>query len=74
MTATHIETRRKAHADAKPASKRTKRTKNASKSRMTTPIDDLDDFAALDPFFRIIEKDWKASLTDDTSSISWPKT
>ena len=22
---------------------------------MTTPIDDLDDFAALDPFFRIIE-------------------
>ena len=41
---------------------------------MTTPIDDLDDFAALDPFFRIIEEDWQASLTDDTSSISWPKT
>src|SRR2546427_57159 len=33
-------------------------------SQVTTPIDDLDDFAALDPFFRIIEEGL-AGFVDD---------
>jgi hypothetical protein len=40
MTATHIQTRRKAHADAKPATKRTKRAKNSSKSVARADVDD----------------------------------
>jgi hypothetical protein len=40
MTATHIQTRRKAHADAKPASKRTKRAINASKTVARGDVDD----------------------------------
>jgi hypothetical protein len=40
MTATHLQTRRKVHAKAKPASKRTKRAKNASTSIARGDIDD----------------------------------
>jgi hypothetical protein len=41
---------------------------------VTTPIDEFGDFAALDPFFRIIEEGLHASSTAATSSISSPKT
>src|SRR5712672_3315311 len=39
---------------------------------MTKTITDLDDFKALDPFFRIIEKGLKGIA--DASSTCWPKT
>jgi len=40
MAATHMQTRRKAHANAKPASKRTTLAKNASTSVAREDIDD----------------------------------
>ena len=39
-----------------------------------TTINDLDDFKALEPFFRIIERDSTASPMARTSSTCWPKT
>ncbi|MFF7593596.1 hypothetical protein [Streptomyces mirabilis] len=41
---------------------------------MTMAIDDITDFAALDPFFRIIREGRRASSTVSTSSTSWPRT
>jgi hypothetical protein len=41
---------------------------------LTTPIDDLDDFAALDPSFRIIEEGLAGFVGGGHFSISWPKT
>jgi hypothetical protein len=38
----------------------------------TTTITDLDDFKALDPFFRIIEKGLDLPMVG-TSSTCWPK-
>ncbi len=40
MPATHLQTRRKVHADTKPASKRIKRAKNASRSVAREDVDD----------------------------------
>ena len=41
---------------------------------MTTPIDEFGDYAALDPFFRIIEEGLAGFVDDGTSSISWART
>ncbi len=41
---------------------------------MKTPIASLDDFAALDPFFRIIERGLDGLAGPATSSTCWPKT
>jgi hypothetical protein len=41
---------------------------------MKTPIANLADFAALDPFFRIIEEGIDGLAGPATSSTCWPRT
>jgi len=45
-----------------------------AKSQVTTPIDEFGEYAALDPFFRIIDEGLAGFVDGGTSSISWPKT